>query len=93
MQDPVWQLPFYADYNNELSSNITDLNNAPLGGMAGAITAALFLKKFTNNHKMFMHFDVYGWNSKLRPAKTYGGLMQGVRSLGAAIEEKISTSY
>ena len=93
MQDPVWQLPFYADYNNELSSNITDLNNAPLGGMAGAITAALFLKKFTNNHKMFLHFDIYGWNSKSRPAKTYGGLMQGVRSLGAAIEEKISTSY
>ena len=93
MQDPVWQLPFYADYNNELSSNITDLNNAPLGGMAGAITAALFLKKFTNNHKMFLHFDIYGWNSKSRPAKTYGGLMQGVRSLGEAIEEKISTSY
>ena len=30
---------------------------------------------------------------KSRPAKTYGGLMQGVRSLGEAIEEKISTSY
>ena len=93
MQDPVWQLPFYEDYNNELSSTITDLNNAPLSGMAGAIMAALFLKKFTNNHKMFLHFDIYGWNSKSRPAKTYGGLMQGVRSLGAAIEEKISTSY
>ncbi len=93
MQDPVWQLPFYEDYNNELSSTITDLNNAPLGGMAGAITAALFLKKFTNNHKMFLHFDIYGWNTKSRPAKTYGGLMQGVRSLGAAIEEKISISY
>ena len=93
MQDPVWQLPFYEDYNNELSSTITDLKNAPLSGMAGAITAALFLKKFTNNHKMFLHFDIYGWNSKSRPAKTYGGLMQGVRSLGEAIEEKISTSY
>ena len=93
MQDPVWQLPFYEDYNNELSSTITDLNNAPLGGMAGAITAALFLKKFTNNHKMFLHFDIYGWNTKSRPAKTYGGLMQVVRSLGAAIEEKISTPY
>ena len=90
MQDPVWQLPFYEDYNNELSSTMTDLNNAPLSGMAGAITAALFLKKFTNDHKMFLHFDIYGWNTKSRPAKTYGGLMQGVRSLGAAIEEKIS---
>ena len=89
MLDPVWQLPFYEDYNKELSSNTTDLNNAPLGGMAGAITAALFLKKFTKNHNMFLHFDIYGWNSKPRPAKTYGGLMQGVRSLGLAIEKKI----
>ena len=93
MLDPVWQLPFYEDYNKELSSDTTDLNNAPLGGMAGAITAALFLKKFTKNHNMFLHFDIYGWNSKPRPAKTYGGLMQGVRSLGSAIEEKISTLY
>ena len=88
MQDPVWQLPFYADYNNELSSTITDLNNAPLSGMAGAITAALFLKKFTKSHNMFLHLDIFGWNTKSKPGKTYGGLMQGVRSLGTAIEEK-----
>ena len=91
IMDPVWRLPFYEDYNNELSSDITDLINAPLGGMAGAINAALFLKKFTNNHNMFLHFDIFGWNAKPRPAKTYGGLMQGVRSLAIAIEEKISS--
>ena len=67
----------------------TDLNNAPLSGMAGAITAALFLKKFTKSHNMFLHFDIFGWNTKSKPGKTYGGLMQGVRSLGIAIEEKI----
>ena len=79
---------FYKDYNKELSSEFTDLNNAPLSGMAGAITAALFLKKFTKSHKMFLHFDIFGWNTKSKPGKTYGGLMQGVRSLGTAIEEK-----
>jgi len=89
MFDPVWRLPFYKDYNKELSSEFTDLNNAPLSGMAGAITAALFLKKFTKSHKMFLHFDIFGWNTKSKPGKTYGGLMQGVRSLGIAIEEKI----
>jgi len=89
MFDPVWRLPFYIDYNKELSSEFTDLNNAPLSGMAGAITAALFLKKFTKNHNMFLHFDIFGWNTKSEPGKTYGGLMQGVRSLGTAIEEKI----
>ena len=86
--DPVWRLPFYKDYNKELSSEFTDLNNAPLSGMAGAITAALFLKKFTKSHNMFLHFDIFGWNTKSKPGKTYGGLMQGVRSLGTAIEEK-----
>ena len=89
MFDPVWRLPFYKDYNKELSSEFTDLNNAPLSGMAGAITAALFLKKFTKNHNMFLHFDIFGWNTKSEPGKTYGGLMQGVRSFGTAIEEKI----
>ena len=88
MFDPVWRLPFYKDYNKELSSEFTDLNNAPLSGMAGAITAALFLKKFTKSHKMFLHFDIFGWNTKSKPGKTFGGLMQGVRSLGTAIEEK-----
>jgi len=89
MFDPVWRLPFHKDYNKELSSEFTDLNNAPLSGMAGSITAALFLKKFTKSHNMFLHFDIFGWNPKSKPGKTYGGLMQGVRSLGAAIEEKV----
>ena len=52
MFDPVWRLPFYKDYNEELSSEFTDLNNAPLSGMAGAITAALFLKKFTKSNTL-----------------------------------------
>ena len=57
--------------------------------MAGAITAALFLKNFTNNHAQFLHFDIFGWNQKNRPGKSYGGLMQGARSLAVAIEKMI----
>ena len=55
--DPVWQLPFYKDYEDQLESEIADLNNAPTGGLAGSITAALFLMNFTNKHKNFLHFD------------------------------------
>ena len=33
--DPVWQLPFYEDYQEQLGSEIADLNNAPSGSMAG----------------------------------------------------------
>ena len=85
--DPVWQLPFYKDYEDQLRSKIADLNNAPSGGMAGSITAALFLKHFTEDHQNFMHFDIFGWNQKSRPGKSYGGLLQGARSLAAGIEK------
>ena len=85
--DPVWQLPFYKDYEDQLKSKIADLNNAPSGGMAGSITAALFLKHFTEDHQNFIHFDIFGWNQKSRPGKSYGGLLQGARSLAAGIEK------
>lgn len=55
--------------------------------MAGSITAALFLKKFTNNHRKFLHFDIFGWNQKSRSGKTQGGLLQGARALALAIEK------
>jgi len=47
----------------------------------------LFLKQFTNKHKKFLHFDIYGWNQKSRPGKTHGGLLQGARALALAIEK------
>ena len=85
--DPVWQLPFYEEYQEQLGSELADLNNAPSGGMAGSITAALFLKQFTNNHEKFLHFDIFGWNQKSRPGKSHGGLSQGARALAASIEK------
>ena len=87
--DPVWQLPFYQDYEDQLESEIADLNNAPPGGLAGSITAALFLMHFTNKHRNFLHFDLFGWNQKNRPGKSYGGLLQGARALAAAVEKMI----
>ena len=87
--DPVWQLPFYKDYEDQLESEIADLNNAPTGGLAGSITAALFLEHFTNKHQNFLHFDLFGWNQKNRPGKSYGGLLQGARALAAAVEKMI----
>ena len=84
--DPVWELPFYEGYQEYLESEIADFNNAPSGGMAGSITAALFLKQFTNHHEKFVHFDIFGWNQKPRPGKSYGGLLQGARALAGGIE-------
>ena len=80
--DYVWPLPFFDGYNKQLKSPIADLINAPYSPpTAGAITAGLFLKKFVDNAKEFLHFDIYAWQNSSEPGKTKGGKMQAVRAL------------
>ena len=57
-KDYVWPLPFFDGYNKQLESPIADLINAPYSPTtAGAVTAGLFLKKFVDNAKEFLHFE------------------------------------
>ena len=80
--DYVWPLPFFDGYNKQLESPIADLINAPYSPpTAGAITAGLFLKKFVDNAKEFLHFDIYAWQNSSEPGKPKGGKMQAVRAL------------
>ena len=44
--DPVWRMPFHEPYEAMIEPGIADLDNAPSGGFAGSITAALFLRRF-----------------------------------------------
>ena len=44
-----WRLPLYSPYLSKIKSQVADLSNASLDGMAGSITAALFLQEFLNN--------------------------------------------
>ena len=56
--DRVWQLPLYDDYFEELKTNFADIQN--IGGRyGGAITAAAFLAKFTQDMK-WAHLDIAG---------------------------------
>ena len=82
-KDPVWRLPFHAPYEALIEPGIADLDNAPGGGMAGAITAALFLRRFTTGP--YVHFDIYGWQPVAAPARPKGGAGQGARALLAAL--------
>ena len=81
--DPVWRLPFHAPYEALIEPGIADLDNAPGGGMAGAITAALFLRRFTTGP--YVHFDIYGWQPTAAPTRPKGGVGQGARALLAAL--------
>lgn len=79
--DPVWRMPFWNGYEGQIEPGIADLDNAPSGGMAGAITAALFLRRFIDNSLGFAHFDIYGWAPSAKPARPKGGVGQATRAI------------
>ncbi|QQA42962.1 leucyl aminopeptidase family protein [Pelagovum pacificum] len=87
--DPVWRLPYHAPYEAMIEPGIADLDNAPKGGMAGSITAALFLRRFVTETPRYMHFDIYGWNPATAPGRPKGGVGQGARALFEALPQML----
>ena len=47
--DPLWRLPLWRPYDAMLDSKVADINNVSSGGHGGAITAALFLRRFVES--------------------------------------------
>ena len=84
--DPVWRMPFHAPYEAMIEPGIADLDNAPSGGFAGSITAALFLRRFAGAGT-YAHFDIYAWQPAAAPARPKGGVGMGARALLAALPE------
>jgi leucyl aminopeptidase len=66
-QDPAWRMPLDEEYDEALKSHYADMGNVgPRAG--GAITAAMFLKRFTAKLR-WAHLDVAGTAWKSGPAK------------------------
>jgi len=86
VRDPVWRLPFWTPYETMIEPGIADLDNAPSGGFAGSITAALFLRRFTGEAR-YMHFDIYGHQPSDAPGRPKGGAGQGARALLQALPD------
>ncbi|WP_283643994.1 leucyl aminopeptidase family protein [Marinovum algicola] len=86
-QDPLWRLPFWEPYETMIEPGIADLDNAPKGGFAGSITAALFLRRFVNEDTRYAHFDIYGWQPEARPGRPKGGVGMGARAILAALPD------
>ena len=79
--DRSWQLPVFDDYSEGLKSEIADFSN--IGGReAGAITAALFIKKFVNE-RPWGHLDIAGpsWTEEEKPYQLKGATGTAVRTL------------
>ncbi len=87
--DPLWRLPLYMGYDKDIRTKFADITNAPAGGMAGAITAALFLKRFVTAAKSWAHLDIYGWAPNERPHSPGGGEAQTIRALYHYIRQKV----
>ncbi len=81
LADPVWRLPLWKEYDSRYSSKVADFNNVNTDGFAGAITAALFLRRFVEKASSWAHFDIYGWSPLERPHSPVGGEAQAIRAI------------
>jgi len=88
IDDPVWRLPLWDGYEKIIGSKIAEITNAPSGGMAGSVTAALFLRRFVSNPKKWAHFDIYGWAPNAKPGRPYGGECQAALAVYKMIEDR-----
>jgi leucyl aminopeptidase len=84
--DPVWRLPLWRRYESMLESKIADTNNVG-GGQGGAITAALFMRKFVTA-KSWLHFDIFAWTASAKPGRPEGGECQTARALYALLSAR-----
>lgn len=81
VQDPIWRMPLWDRYDEMLKSDIADVVNSAEGGMAGAVTAALFLRRFVPEGMPWLHFDTFAWRPSSTPGRPKGGDAMGARAV------------
>jgi leucyl aminopeptidase len=86
--DPLWRLPLWPPYDSWLDSKVADTNNAPSGGFAGSIICALFLQRFVEAAKSWLHVDIYGWTPSAKPARPEGGECQAARAIYKLLSDR-----
>jgi len=89
--DPLWRMPFWANYDKLLKSNVADVSHISEGGFAGSVTAALFLKRFVRDAKRFAHLDIYGWVPREQHGRPQGGEPQAARALFQFFREELGS--
>ncbi|MEJ2514019.1 MAG: leucyl aminopeptidase family protein [Gammaproteobacteria bacterium] len=86
--DPLWPMPLWAPYDDNLCSAVADMNNIAPDGFAGSIYGGLFLKRFVKHAEAWAHVDVFAWNPKNRSGRPEGGMAQGVRAVFAWLADR-----
>ena len=88
--DPLWRLPLWPGYADMLKSEIADTANSAESGLAGAITAALFLEKFVPKDTPWAHLDTFAWRPAAKAGRPKGGEALGLRAVFAMLKERFA---
>ncbi|GEC53782.1 leucyl aminopeptidase [Bradyrhizobium japonicum] len=86
--DPLWRMPLWPAYDAWLDSKTADITNAPSGGFAGSITCALFLQRFVEHARSWLHVDIYGWTPSAKPGRPEGGECQAARAIYKLLSQR-----
>ena len=78
----LWQLPMFAEYGEQIKSEVADIKNVGAGRWGGAITAGKFLEEFVDG-KPWVHMDIAGpaFLDTAKPFLDAGGSGAYVRTL------------
>ena len=88
VSDPLWRMPLWDAYDEMLKSEIADLSNAADSPLAGAVTAALFLRRFVSDGTPWAHLDTFAWQPVAKPGRPKGGEAMGLRAAFALLEKR-----
>ncbi|MGN6589070.1 MAG: leucyl aminopeptidase family protein [Sphingomicrobium sp.] len=88
VEDPIWRMPLWEPYDDLLKSDIADFANASNSGMAGCITAALFLKRFVPDEIAWAHLDTFAWRDAAKPGRPKGGDALGMRAIFGLLQRR-----
>ena len=87
VEDPLWRMPLWEAYDEMLKSDIADLANACGSPMAGAVVAAMFMKRFVPDEVRWAHLDTFAWRENAKPGRPKGGEALGLRAVFAALQQ------
>jgi len=91
--DPTWRLPLWSGYEPALEGDVADLRNDPADwAQAGAVTAALFLKRFAPTSGGWAHLDLMAWNPRARPGWPVGGEAMTIRAVFRALQRRYAAT-
>ncbi|QIG80416.1 leucyl aminopeptidase family protein [Stakelama tenebrarum] len=87
--DPAWRLPLWDPYDEMLKSDVADMVNAAEGTpFGGAITAALFLRRFVPEGVQWAHHDIFCWRQSAKPGRPKGADAVSLRATWKALKDR-----